>query len=235
MRLLLVVISSILIASCGKHDQQSTSSDGVKNTVQVEAAEVLVQKILNDDVSYIENYISNNGNINHEFVSTGRTLITEACSWSKLRIIDLLVKKGADITLKDRNGKSAEDYGVENIKIRRIIYPHIMILLKKNVYISVKNNNLTELKKQLEENPPLNFFINVADFGQDAESFEGETLLTLLLKLKFENTLRLLAQPKYELDVNLKNKKNETPLEIARKLNLKNAEKLLLKLGAINE
>lgn len=233
MRLMLVVIFSLTFMSCGKHQQTSKGNEGIKNINQVQSSEVLAQKIIDEDLKSVEDFLNTGGSVDYEFQATGRTLLTEACFWSKLKIIELLVRKGSDLSLKDKNGLSGHDYGELNIKIKRVLYPELVIELKKKLLTFVKANNLIELKKILEEKPPLNFYISVVDFGDFAEGIEGETLLSFVLKAKLENTLRLLAQPKYELDVNLKNKKNESPLFIARANNLKNSEKILLKLGAI--
>ena len=233
MRLILVVIFSLTFTSCGKHQQSSSGSEGVQNINQVQSSEVLAQKIINEDLKAIDNFLKDGGSVDYEFQTTGRTLLTEACFWSKIKVIEMLVTRGSNILLKDKNGKSPQDYGEGNIKIKRAIFPELLTALKVNLFTHVKNNNLIELKKVLEENPPLNFSLSVEDFGTLADGFEGETLLTFIIISKLENVLRLLAQPKYELDINLKNKKNESPLFLARKYNLKNVEKTLLKLGAI--
>ncbi len=234
MRLMLVLFFSLfLLISCGKHTQTSEANNGSNNSITVQAAEALITQILNEDIVGIDNYLSSGGNINHEFSTTGRTVLTEACFWGKFRVVEYLVKKGADVTLIDREGRSPVDYGKDNEKINRLLNPKLMRDLKFKTFQIIKNNNLNELKKILEEKPPLNFYLSAEEIGVDVENYDQETLLTFILKNKLENILRQLAQPKYELDPNLKNKLGESPLGIAQKLNLKNSEKLLLKMGAI--
>lgn len=232
MRLISLLIFSTILISCGKHEQSSFGRQGFSNVIQVEGAEALSQKIMDEDVPGILAYLDEGGSIEAEF-ETGRTLMTEACFWAKFKVIELLLKREANIHHKDKNGKSAVDYGEENIKIKRLIFPDLTLTLKKTLFLQVKNNALNDLKKTLEEAPPLNFYLLSTDWAEDLGELDGETLLTFALKNKLENVIRLLAQPKYELDVNLKNKKSESPLYIAKKLNLKNTEKILLKLGAI--
>jgi ankyrin repeat protein len=236
MHLMLVLFFSLFtLISCGKHTQISQASNGQNNSISVQAAEALITQILNEDLSGIEIYLNNGGNINHEFSTTGRTVLTESCFWGKFKVVEFIVKRGADVTLVDREGRSPLDYGKENEKINRLLNPKLMRQLKLSVFQQVKTNNLNELKKLLEEKPPLNFFLNEEELGIDLEEQASETLLTFILKNKLENVLRQLAQPKYELDPNMKNKVGESPLSIAQKLNLKNSEKLLLKLGAKDE
>lgn len=223
-----LIFSLVFLVACGKHDQSSFGTQGVANTIQVESAEELSQNIMEEDTLSLEKFIKNGGDINTELKS-GRTLLTEACFWAKIKVIDLLVAHKADLELKDRSGKSPADYGHDDIKIKRALYPELIIELKVALIRAAKN--MTELKKILEENPPVNFFFG-KELGDEFAAFEGETLLTYLVKNKMESALRLLAQPKYELDVNLANKQGEKPLTLSIQLNFKNIEKLLVKLGA---
>lgn len=219
--------------SCGKHQQTSSGKSGVSIVTKVENAEVLSQSIIEEDLKAIEIFLATKGTVDYEFNSTGRTLITEACFWEKIKVIDFLVKKGAAINLKDKNGLSAEDYGLKNLKIKRTIFPELTISLKQSLVEFSSKNDLVSLKKLLEENPPVNFYLDTVITSQN--QYIGETYLTYILKLKLENVLRLVAQPKFEIDPNLKNSSGEHPLTIAKMLNLKNSEKILVKLGARNE
>lgn len=223
-----LIFSLILLVGCGKHDQSSFGKQGVANTIQVERAEELSQNIIDEDISALESFLKTGGNINTE-LKNGRTLLTEACFWSKFKVIDLLVAQKADLEIKDRSGKSPVDYGHDDIKIKRALFPELIIELKIALLRAAKN--MTELKKILEENPPVNFLIG-KELGEEFATFEGETLLTYLVKNKMEAALRLLAQPKYGLDVNLVNTHGERPLTLSIQLNFKNIEKLLVKLGA---
>jgi ankyrin repeat protein len=139
----------------------------------------------------------------------------------------------ASVDKKDRMGKSPEDYAMGDLKIKRALYPELITELKRNLYLAVMNNQLNDFKTTLEENPPVNFSITQSELGPEASAVEGETLLTLCIRRKQENFLRLLAQPKWELDVNQKNTIGESPLYLAKSLGFKNIEKLLLKLGAL--
>lgn len=225
-----LIFSLFLMISCGKHEQSSSGNQGVQNTNQVTNPDVLSQNIIDEDLGSIEKFLQTGGSTELE-LSNGRTLLTEACFWAKFKVLELLVKNKADINFKDRNGKSAVDYGEESIKIKRALFPELVIELRKALFQQARNNALTELKKTLADNPPVNFIILASELG-DVAGFEGETFLTFCVKNKLESVLRLLAQPKLELNVKLKNLQGESPLQIAKNLNYINIEKLLLKLGA---
>lgn len=226
-----LIFSLIFFASCGKHSQTSSGSQGLSDTQEVRT-ETLSADILSENLSGLESYLKAGGDLNAE-LSSGRTLLTEACYWVKFKVISFLVMNKASIDKKDRLGKSPEDYGMDDLKIKRALYPELVIELKKNLYLAVINNQLNDFKAALEENPPVNFSITQSELGTEVASVEGETLLTLCIRRKQENFLRLLAQPKWELDVNQKNVSGESPLYLAKSLGFKNIEKLLLKLGAL--
>lgn len=226
-----LIFSLLLLTACGKHEQSSSGKEGVAETIRVENSDELSQDIMEENLTKLETYAKKGGDLNKE-LKNGRTLLTEACFWLKFKVIELLIHYKADIHLKDRAGKSAVDYGEEEIKIKRTIFPELVKELKLALMRQAKANNMTELKKILEENPPVNFYFQAADLGTEVAAFEGETFLTFCVKNKLEGTLRLLAQPKYALDVNLPNQQGETALKIARELKYTNIEKLLVKLGA---
>lgn len=226
-----LIFSLLLLASCGKHEQSSFGKEGVADTIRVENSDELSQDVMEENLQKLEAYAKKGGDLNKE-LKNGRTLLTEACFWLKFKVIEFLVNHKADIHAKDRAGKSPADYGEEDIKIKRTLFPELVKELKLSLMRQAKGNNMTELKKTLEENPPINFYLLTADLGDEVAAFEGETFLTFCVKNKLEGTLRLLAQPKYELDVNLPNKQGETALKIARELKFINIEKLLVKLGA---
>lgn len=226
-----LIFSLILLVSCGQHGQSSSGSQGVRDTNQVTNPDALSQNIMDEDLESIEKFLTKGGLVEFE-LKNGRTLLTEACFWAKLKTITFLVNKKADLSFKDRFGKSAVDYGEEDMIIKRILFPELMVELKKNLFIQIKNNELVELKKTLAQGPPLNFHLTAAELGDVVANEEGETILTYCIKNKLEGVLRLLAQPKLELDPNLKNNGNESPLQIAKNLNYTNIEKLLIKLGA---
>lgn len=226
-----LIFSLLLIVSCGKHEQSSFGRQGVQDISQVSNPDALSQDVMDEKLESLEKFLKAGGSPEFE-LSNGRTLLTEACFWAKFKVLDLFMKYKADISHKDRSGKSAADYGEEDIKIKRSLYPELVIELKKALFVQARDNDLTALKKTLAENPPVNFFILESELGPQATAMEGETFLTFCIKKNLQNVLRFLAQPKLELDVNLKNKQGETPLQIAQKLSNKNIEKLLMKLGA---
>ena len=228
--ILLLTFSFLILVSCGKHTQVSNGLEGVSRSQEV-MTESLLQIVLEENLIELKKYAENNGDLEIE-LSSGRTLLTEACHWEKFKVIGFLIEKKVDPSKRDRLGKSAVQYADENIAIKRVLFPELVIELKRSLFNAVFLNQQTELKKILEQNPPVNFLLNTKELGEEALPFEGETLLTFLIKRKLENILRFLAQPKYGLDPNMKNTKGESPLRLARELQYTNIQKLLIKLGA---
>ena len=218
------------LVSCGKHSQVSKGLTGESRTQEV-ASESLLSIVLEENILELEKYAMKNGDLEVE-LSTGRTLLTEACQWGKLKVIGFLVSKKVDLERRDRLGRSAVQYGEENINIKRALFPELLIELKKSLFKAISLNQQSELKKILEENPPVNFILISSELGEESKSYEGESLLTFIVKRKLESILRFLAQPKYGLDPNMKNAKGESPLRLARELQYTNIQKLLIKLGA---
>jgi ankyrin repeat protein len=218
-----LIFSLLILESCGKHSQTGQSSQGSRDNVVV-TADALSQDILEEKLESLKKYANSGGDLEAE-LANGRTLLTEACYWSKFKVIEFLVSKKVSLEKKDRSGRSGQDYGNEDLKIDRTLHPELLKELKRSLVLAATKNDLIEVKKILEERPPLNFIL-------EPNEGEGETFLTFCVKSKLENVLRLLAQPKYELDVNMFNAKGESPLKIARDLKFANIEKLLIKLGA---
>lgn len=230
MRLVLVLTFSLILISCGKHTTESTNKNGVTNINEIKG-EKISEFILNEDIASLSLYLSQDGDINFE-LKNGRTLLTEACYWGKLKVIEFLVAKNVDVERLDKNGNKADDFAVDNIKIRRILYPQLVIEQKIKLVNLVIAGLVNEFKKAIEDLPDVNFYLLKDELSIETGTNEGETLLTLSIKAKQENIVRLLASPKLELNVNQLNKFGESPLYLSRQLKLKNAEKILLKLGA---
>lgn len=228
-----LIFSLFLLGSCGKHEQEGKGVSGISNTVQVKA-EPLSQYVLEENVPALTKFAAGGGNLETELES-GRTLLTEACQWAKFKVIEFLISRKVSLDRKDRNGKSALDYGNEDIAIKRALFPELVIEQKRTLFLAVKNSQIQDLKVILEEDPPLNFTLTKAEIGDELEDMEGETLVTFIVKRNLFNVLRLLAAPKYVLDVNLPNARGEVALKLARALTNSNMEKLLLKLGAKDE
>lgn len=228
-----LIFSLFFLTGCGKHTQKGEGKQGISHTTEV-TAERISQYVLEENLGGLQVYADNSGDLEAE-LSNGRTIMTEACHWSKLKVIEFLISNKVSLDKKDRFGKSPLDYANDDIAIKRAMFPELVIELKRSLFTAAKNNSMPELKKILEANPPVNFMLEVRAMGEEANGFEGETLLTFCILKNLENVLRLLAQPKYQLDVNLPNARGETPLQLARKNNFVKIEKLLIKLGATNE
>jgi len=229
-----LILAFTLFSSCGKHTQESSSREGISQIRTLTNPDELSEKILNEDLNFLQGYLENGGNPDLEF-STGRTLLTEACLWQKYKVIELLIRFKADPSHVDKLGKSPNDYADQDRQIKRILFPELTLELKRKLFLSVRDKDLTLLKSLLDEIPPVNFILSEQELLPQDQASLGETLLTYAVKKKAENPIRLLASrfQELELDVHQKNLRGESPLFLARSLGFKNIEKTLLKLGAV--
>lgn len=215
--------------------QEGSGVMGVSNTTQIGAAETEEEKIqsaiLEENTAAIDLYMKAGGDIELVF-KTGRSLLTESCFWKKYKVVKLLIDLKADRERKDRSGKSAVDYAQTDDQLRRLLFPEFVMAQKKALIQAIQSGQLVAVKKALEDNPPINFIALTEELGLEIEKAQGETPLTLCILLQQDNIMRLLAQPKLGIDINMKNTKGESPLQIARQLPSRNIEKILLRLGA---
>lgn len=220
-----LIFSLALLSACGKHTQSGSGTQGVTNTIQVQA-ETLATMIMEEDLKGLQHFVAAGGDVNAELAS-GRTLLTEACEWKKYKVISFLVKNKVDLTRKDRIGKTAEDYAAEDANIGNAMYPERLIELQQKLILAAKSDPKGEFKAMLAQGPNVDFFITT-----EVADAEGESFLTYMVKQNLFLAMRFLVAAKLKIDVNLPNAKGQKPLKIARELKLTNFEKLLLTLGA---
>jgi len=223
--------------SCGAHKQFNESQSGVSDRKEIRKDESLEGQIqdaiIKEDLNLIEQIILNGQNINGE-LKNGRTPLTEACEWRKWNSLKKLLSLGADLNLTDKFNKTTIDYATNSPQLKRILNPALETLLENHILDTIKNKKTLQLKKYLEDEiPNLNFYLDYAKHGAQIDELDqGQTLLTWLVTKKNELIIRTLTLPKYQLDLNLKNKQGEAPLKMAKNLSYTNIELLLTKLGA---
>jgi ankyrin repeat protein len=218
-----VQILALLISGCGYHETESYGQINTGNITKVEKstepADVAQAAIRADDAKALT-AVLDTGLAVDTILKNGRPLLVEAVIWEKLVALQLLVEKGARIDLADADGKDALTHAQGRPAVLRLLQPTSNTDAKK-LYAAVNGNQFNVVKTMLAEG---------VDPNQILE--DGETALTLSVKLGFENVVRVLLQPTTKTDVNLPNSKGERALAIAIRSGKSRIESLLKQRGA---
>jgi ankyrin repeat protein len=210
---------------CGEHQHRRLLyAKDVAPLVKIEeeSSEATLLKAIqtNDFVKFNSEFAKSNFSVNFEFPS-GRTLLHEAIIWNSIDIVKFLMHEGADPLQLDKDGKSALDLAQGKTQILKLVKPGPSEEETNYFFGTIEKNQYSELKKILSQGFDPNVFSN-----------QGETGLTLAIKLKFDNTVRVLMQSQVALDVNLVNQNGERPLTLAISMGLKRIEQMLRSKGA---
>lgn len=217
-----LLTASYGLMGCGLHHTESfgeTSTGGVtrveKSTDPIELAAAAIRsgdlkelsKLFGEGLS-VDTYLSNK-----------RTLLIEAIAWEKIEVIQFLLSRNAQIDLTDAEGKSALEHAAGKPAILRLLNPQ-EAAEKLKLFEAIENNKFNEVKALLNQgvNPNQHFD-------------DGESPLTLAVRKGFENVVRVLLQ-QLLTDVNFRNAANESPLSIAKQLQFKRIQDLLIRRGA---
>lgn len=234
MRLLFLAIFSLV--ACGQHHQSSGGSVASRDQGEVKPQSVeesLVRAINADAPQELAQIIPDKWGVNDRF-SNGKTPLTEACAQLKVKVIQELLRMGADIEAEDQDGKSGRSYAAGNALIRRLIFPEEINALDRALVSAIRAGNIQALRKLLGDGGTANWSISDERVPADLEpAYVGETPLTLGVLLKSEGVVRSLLAPAFKVDPNLQNQRGETPLRLCRNLGLPRIERLLLQSGAV--
>lgn len=210
------------LLACGKHESRSYGFRDAGDVRRVEADNSaggrFREAIRSGDVTAINLALGEGAQVNSAWPD-GRTPIIEAVISNQPEVVELLLKKGADPNVADRDGLSALDHAKDRPQILRILVPpgaeEIELL-----FSAVRGEQVEELRDLLAEGADPN-----------AADRDGETLLTFAIKSGFDAVVKTLLQDE-RTDASLKNKQGESPLFLARKAGLRRVEKMLLQRGA---
>lgn len=224
----MILASAVLVSGlelgCARHESSHYGyTSGAKGNSQDKAQESPVQVMKNSiwsgDLKKIGNLIETGFDL-ESLLETGRTCLSESVVAGELAVVEYLLDRGAKKETKDRFGKQAWDYASDRPLIRRLLKPSEKDR-SPELFASIVEMDHQKLKDLLSEGLDPNVFND-----------RGETLLTESLIRKCENCVRVLLQSKIQTDVNLKNKRQVSPLRMARELRLSRVEKMLLSKGA---
>ncbi len=218
----------IAMTACGQHKSENagTSRGGDSFTGQ---RDKLISAIEEGDHATIQAMIKKGLDVNLK-LANGRTPLIHATVQSRVKIINLLLKHGANKALTDSQNKTALDYAKDSGDTRAwlLLDAEKQIQEKAILIAAIKSKRLLKVGTQLENGTDPNF----ADMAN-----AGETPLTLALELKASLIAERIAGWKDPLeitntDVNLANQTGVRPLTKARQQSLSDLIQLLESLGA---
>lgn len=219
--LFLILISM----SCSKHEIDVSSFEKpTQSTVileETDASQLFINAIKDQNLENIKK-LSVEFDLNTKIKDQYPLEI--AVQFERIKSIRLLRQLGADISKSYIADQLIELWVVTLPESKSSLKNALTVDLEaEKILISefIKKNNFKELKKIVEFDVDLNFL-----------SINGETPLTEALKLKAQMALRALFLSG-NLDYNLRNSANESPLFLAKKLNNPNIENEIIKRGGL--
>uniref|UniRef100_A0A7M4G2V1 Ankyrin repeat domain 22 n=1 Tax=Crocodylus porosus TaxID=8502 RepID=A0A7M4G2V1_CROPO len=169
-----------------------------------------VQLLLEEDSNYL--------NIQDSF--GGDTPLICACKQGHNRIVSYLLKRNADINLKNKKERTCLHYAVKkrfnflDYLLIIILMPVLLIGYLLMVSKSKQNENLIKMLLK-------------AGIDVNATDYSGSTALHYACEMKNQSIVPLLLEA--HADLSIKNQDGETPLDIARRLKFTSIECMLKK------
>lgn len=225
----LLLFSLTLFAACGSHETTRISGKIASESAPTEEdrseSGLMVTAISGGDLGKVQELLAKGFPL-ETLLAKKRTPLLEAIAWNRRLIVEFLLNQGADPKAKDEEGKDAFSLCAGNINLEQTLDSQLRARIEAEVFLAVQKADAALLKRALEQN-----FAN-----PNAENSEGETPLTLAIKLKANAAFRPLFQKRantyLEIDLNKRNRAGESPLFLARQGKISAVESHLVKNGA---
>jgi ankyrin repeat protein len=220
-----IIFFNLLVSACGQHDHLRKNLEPMAEKVlskEPETPETLIlQSIQSNKIEiFSSEFVKQQLSPDHQ-LSSGRYILHESIIWNSIEIVAFLFDRGANTALLDLEGKTAIDLAQGKANILKILKPGSSEDEILQFFTLLMKNKFQEIKKILNQGFDPNIFFE-----------NGETPLTIAIKNKSENTVRVLLQAQIKIDVNLANRQTEKPIQLAKSLGLKRVEQMLRTLGA---
>ncbi|XP_005144086.1 ankyrin repeat domain-containing protein 22 isoform X1 [Melopsittacus undulatus] len=184
-------------------------------------SEPICQAAYNNDFSEVQFLLERDSNcLNIQDSFSGDTPLICACKQGNNRIVSYLLKRNADVNLRNKKDRTCLHYAVRK-RFTFLDYVLIIILMP----VMLIGYLLMVSKTKQNENLIKMLLRSGADVN--ATDFSGSTALHYACKMNNQAVIPLLLQA--HADTSLKNQDGETPLDIARRLQFHNIESMLRK------
>lgn len=208
-------LSFFILISCGQHDHTASSFNRggeVRRIEKTQDRDLKAQEAIFDgNLQALEGLLKEGWNA-HQPLPSGNFPLVEACLRKKPKMIRWLLKNGSDGKDLKLEGLPLADWVMRNQEQAPEVY---------RAYFKTEHEDTIELEQAVTKNQFVDLKKLVSE-GVEVNTYfsSGETPLTLAIQLKSLSALRALFNVT-DLNVNLKNKTEKSPLQLARGYNLK--------------
>ncbi|XP_054061054.1 ankyrin repeat domain-containing protein 22 isoform X4 [Rissa tridactyla] len=184
-------------------------------------SEPICQAAYNNDFNEVQLLLERNSNyLNVQDSFGGDTPLICACKQGNNRIVSYLLKRSADVHLRNKKDRTCLHYAVRK---RFTFLDYVLIIILMPVMLIGYLLMISKTK----ENENLIKMLLRAGVDVNATDLSGNTALHYACETKNQAVIPLLL--KAHADTSVKNQDGETPLDIARRLQFHNIEGMLRK------
>ncbi|XP_051530615.1 ankyrin repeat domain-containing protein 22-like [Myxocyprinus asiaticus] len=184
-------------------------------------SEPMCQAAYDDDIHKVQELISADaGNVNVQDQGTGDTPIIAACRRGNLRMIKYLLDHSANVSIRNKKARTCLHYAT-----RRTFsfLDYLMIAILMPILLI----GYLIMEEKLRKNEKLMELVLASKVDINAVDYKGNTGLHYACQRKSQRIIPLLV--KKNADVSIQNKNNETPLDIAKRLQFHKIAAMLTK------
>ncbi|KFO71006.1 Ankyrin repeat domain-containing protein 22 [Cuculus canorus] len=162
----------------------------------------------------------NSDHLNIQDSISGDTPLICACKQGNNRIVSYLLKRNADVNLRNKKDRTCLHYAVRK---RFTFLDYVLIIILMPVMLI----GYLLMVSKTKQNENLIKMLLRAGVDVNATDFSGSTALHYACEMRNQAVVPLLLEA--HADTSIKNQAGETPLDIARRLQFHNIESMLRK------
>ncbi|XP_069720117.1 ankyrin repeat domain-containing protein 22 [Phaenicophaeus curvirostris] len=184
-------------------------------------SEPICQAAYNNDFNQVQRLLERNSNyLNVQDCIGGNTPLICACKQGNNRIVSYLLKRNADVNLRNKKDRTCLHYAVRK---RFTFLDYVLIIILMPVMLI----GYLLMVSKTKQNENLIKMLLRAGVDVNATDFSGSTALHYACEMRNQAVIPLLLEA--HADASVKNQAGETPLDIARRLQFHNIENMLMK------